>query len=144
MLKAIGISVGVLAVVGVLGVGGWYVTALTAVATAPAKIITKVADPDHILNSYETFFDQYNQYKAGLTTYQNNVQALKDYEASLGPDRSKWTFDQNNEWSRLNSLVMGARNGLNDIVASYDAAAEKADVGIFRDHNLPDHLDPVT
>ena len=73
----------------------------------------------------------------------NADQAVTSFEQSAG-DRSKWTFEDKTEDSRLRSVAQGIYSQIQDAVATYDARSKMADRNIFKDGILPNFIDATT
>ncbi len=59
-------------------------------------------------------------------------------------DRSKWTFEDKNEMSRLNTVYLGQQNYLQSVIADYNARTKMANRNIFQNGLLPNIIDSGT
>jgi hypothetical protein len=128
----------------IVGVGGLIIVgALTGVVTMPFRTAVGVAErtfnPDNAIYNYEWFKRQRQDVIAFDQKIASAQLALDSFTAAAG-DRSKWTFEDKTEWSRLNSVILGLRNQRAGMVAEYNARTEMANRDIFRTGDLPETL----
>ena len=125
-----------------VGIVAGLVIASTAVGliTLPFRAVSGVAErtfnPDNMIHNYEWFKRQYQDVKAIDVKISTAEAAQKSFEASAG-DRSTWKFDDRQEWSRLNTVVLGLRGQRASMVADYTAKTQKANRNLFRTGDLP-------
>lgn len=141
-MKYAGIALGVLVGYFVLG---YTLVALNIVALPLFKLGTKVNtnyqiiqktyDADNVIYNYEWFKQQYETIGALKTKIKNAQESVQAFESSAG-DRKSWTFEDKTEHARLQSVVLGLKNQLEDVVATYNARAKMANRNIFQE-NLP-------
>ena len=93
-------------------------------------IVTKTYNADNALYNYHWFKERAGSIKATEVKIQNAKNEQESFRASAGT-RTKWTFEDKNEDSRLSSIVLGLKNHYQDIVAEYNARAKEADRAIF-------------
>lgn len=109
------------------------------VASQPAKVIEKTMDADNILYNYEWFKQTHQDFKAINGKIENSKEALDQFVATAGL-RENWSFEDKNEYSRLNTIVLGLKNQRQDIVATYNARSKMANRAIFK-RGVPETLE---
>jgi hypothetical protein len=129
----------------ILYVGGIILAAFAVglaiqVITMPARTVVGIAErtlnSDNVIANYEWFKRQYQDIQAFDTKIANAEAAQKAFEQSAGP-RETWKFDDRQEWSRLNAVLLGLSNQRRDMVAEYNARTEMANRNLFRTSDLP-------
>lgn len=105
----------------------------------PARVVEKTLKAENIIYNYEWFKLQFQDFEAIRRKIDNAKEALKSFVESAGL-RSDWTFEDKNEWSRLNSVILGLKNQKKDIVAEYNARSAMVTREIFKTSELPDRL----
>jgi hypothetical protein len=100
------------------------------------KITDKTLDADNVINNYEWFKQQYEDYQAIQTKIGQAEVAANSFKESAG-DRSNWTFEDKNEYSRLTSIVDGLKYQAEDIKAEYNAKSKMLNRNIFKTKDLP-------
>lgn len=128
--------VGILIVLSVVGF------VVNTVITQPAKVIEKTMDADNVIQNYEWFKQTADDYTATLTKIDNAEAALKNFEESARP-RDKWTFEDKNEWARLNTNITGLKSFANDLVAQYNARSKMLNRKLFKGTDVPYRLEEV-
>lgn len=88
------------------------------------------------VRKYEWFKDKYNNIQNYDVQYKTAVSSFKTFKKDAGP-RSDWTFEDKQEYSRLQSVAQGLRNQRNSVVAEYNSASEKATWSVFQTNDLP-------
>ena len=112
------------------------------VIDAGAGIVTRTLDPDNIIYNYEWFKLKYEEYLATENKIKNAQFTLALFKTDAGP-RDKWSFEDKNESSRLNSIVLGLKNYIEDVVAEYNAKSRMVNRSIFKagDKVLPERIE---
>lgn len=127
------VGIGVLSLVGVA----------TGIVTLPfrsaAGIAERTANPDNVLANYEWFKRQVQDVRAIDVRLDASRKAQASFEASAGP-RDGWKFDDRQEWSRLNAIVLGLEGQRAGMVAEYNARSQMANRSIFKTGDLPETL----
>ena len=118
------------------GVGGLLVHFVM----KPVEVLDKVTDPDRMISNYEWFIQQDKDIKAVDIQIVNATKARDDFRANAG-DRSKWTFDDRQEDSRLSSVATGLMQQRASMVADYNAKTDMGTRSFLKQHNLPDHYE---
>ena len=109
------------------------------VASQPARIVEKTLDADNVLYNYEWFKQTYQDVKAIDLKIGNAKVGVNQFKTDAGP-RVDWTFEDKNEYSRLNAIVLGLKNQREDVVAQYNARSKMANRAIFKSGELPEQL----
>jgi hypothetical protein len=117
----------ILALVILIGGTTWVLR----VVSQPARIIAKTLDADNVIEEYEWFKTQHQDFLAIKKKAKNADIALQVFSESAG-DRSTWTFEDKNEHARLNTIVLGLNNQREDIVALYNARSKMVNRSIFK------------
>lgn len=103
------------------------------------KITDKVLDADNVLQNYEFFKQQYQDYLAIDKKIANAEQAVKTFEGSAGT-RDKWTFEDKTEHARLSTIVTGLKQQKEDIISQYNAKSKMQNRSLFKTKDLPSEL----
>jgi len=104
-----------------------------------AKVIEKTMDADNIIYNYEWFKQCHEDVQATDVKIKNAKAKIKSFEESAGL-RKDWTFEDKNEHSRLNSVLLGLQNYREDLVAKYNARSKMANRKIFKSGELPEKV----
>jgi hypothetical protein len=122
-----------------LAVGGlvWSITGN--VATQAGRVISKTIDADNVLANYEWFKRQYEDIRGMEPKLQSAQSSLNSFMQSAGP-RSAWTFEDKQEASRLNSVILGLTNQRVGMINEYNARTQMANRNIFRTGDLPETI----
>jgi hypothetical protein len=103
------------------------------------KIADKTLDADNVLQNYEWFKQQYEDYIAIDKKILNAEQSVQEFTVSAG-DRSKWTFEDKTEYSRLSTIATGLKQQREDIIAEYNAKSKMQNRSLFKTKDLPFQL----
>ena len=128
----------------VLMVGGiiWAIQIFTMPARTATDIAEKTMDADNVIYNYEWFQstkEKVDSYDLKIAQAQT---AFQSFEDSLGgAPRAEWGFEDKNEWSRLNMVVLGLQNHRTSLVADYNAKSKMENRALFKDSNLPETLE---
>lgn len=133
----VGVSA-ILIVAGLSAVGSVAYVVLTPIRTATG-IIDRVANPDNVIANYEWFKRQVQDVRAIDDRIGVSQQALDGFLASAG-SRDGWKFDDRQEYSRLNSVLLGLKSQRTSMVAEYNARTQMANRALFKTSDLPDTL----
>lgn len=125
----------------VIWIGGAWIGVFGTAVTLPASIANKTLQPDNVIQNYEWFKQQYQDVKAIDRKIDNAKQSKRDLIDGLSSDRSSWSFDQNQEFARLGSIVLGLENQRASMVAEYNARTQMANRDLFRTSDLPVVID---
>ena len=109
---------------------------------AATGVVERTLDPDNVIYNYEWFKLKYENYLATENKIENAEFTLAIFKDDAG-DRSKWSFEDKNESSRLSSIVLGLQNYIEDIVAEYNAKSRMVNRSIFKmgDKILPERIE---
>lgn len=128
----------VIAVIGISMVGGAVWLATMPFRTA-GGIISRTADPDNVIQNYEWFKRQVQDVKAFEAKIKLASVAVDSFEQSAGT-RDKWTFEDKQEYARLNSVVLGLESQRESMVSEYNARTQMANRSLFKTSDLPETL----
>lgn len=117
----------------------WVVDLVTTPAQTAKDIIQKTLKADNVLQNYEWFKQQYNDYLAITTKISQADTAVVRFARDAG-DRAKWSFEDKNESSRLNSIADGLRFQRADIAGKYNARSMMYNRSLFKTNDLPAEL----
>lgn len=120
----------------VIWIGGAWIGVFGTVATTPAAIINRTLQPENIIANYEWFKRQYQDVNAITDKLANARNAQESFERSAG-DRSGWSFEDKQEWNRLNTIALGLKNQRASMIAEYNARTQMANRDLFRTSDLP-------
>ena len=123
----IGIAVGFLS---------WPFHAISNIQETGHGIIDKTLNAENTIYNYEWFKQQYESYLAIKAKIVETESAIENFKIEAGP-RSQWNYYDTNEFNRLNSVLLGLRQILNDLVAEYNARSKMVNRAIFKTGDLP-------
>lgn len=103
---------------------GNYMKATSDVATAPARVISRTAETDNIINNYEWFFDN-------AAAIESRVSQIKGTRAVLAE-----TTDPSDRSMRLIEL-QAQQQSCRDLVTKYNANSAKMNRSVFKSKGLP-------
>lgn len=109
-------------------------------ARQAAKIVERTLDGDNVIYNYEWFHDTYEDIQA-LDRKIEVAREARDKANELYGPVGEWSFDQNQEYSRLASVLQGLVSQRADVAADYNAHARMVNRSIFKDGSLPDYID---
>ena len=92
----------------------------------------RVTDPDKILHDYEWFHTAHERVGSRVAQVDATERMLMDNTGMIPPD----------EQTRLRVELMGQQQSCRELVADYNANAQKMTVGVFKGWSLPDSLNP--
>lgn len=104
-------------------------------------IIDQTLTADNAIYNYEWFKQQYEDIDASKKKLANAQDSYSAFKASLPASRTKWSFEDKQEDARLNSVVLGLQNYLEQLVADYNARAKMANRNIFQDGVIPSFIE---
>jgi hypothetical protein len=120
----------------VLSIGLGIIGFFGHVASTPARVISKTLDTDNVISNYEWFKRQYQDVQAQDRKLEAAANALQSFTDEAGP-RKDWQFEDRQEFSRLNSVLLGLRSQRASMVAEYNARTQMANRDLFRTSDLP-------
>lgn len=136
MLKA---GAALVAIFFALSLLGTALGVLSSPFTAAGGVIQKTLTPDNVLINYEWFKTQHQDVIAIGVKIDATTAAQKSFEQSAG-ERTSWKFDDRQEWSRLNSIILGLTGQRTGMIAEYNAKSEMINRSIFKTGDLPERL----
>lgn len=122
---------------GLSAVGGAVFTGLN-VLSQPGRVIQKTFDADNMIYNYEWFRQQYQDVEAMKVKIANSEAQLQSW-LSTAPERSSWKIQDSQTHSQLNSIVLGQKNQLAQMIANYNSRASMANRSIFM-NGLPSNI----
>ena len=117
----------------------YAVTVGAKLVLAPVAIASKTFDPENIVQNYEWFKRQYNDYLAMDPKIATAQAAFDQFKLEAG-DRSKWTFEDKQNGNHLSMVLVGLKSQKFQIAAEYNARASMMNRAVFRGE-LPEHLE---
>lgn len=131
---------------GILGIGGrliWVamlpVHVMDNTIQTGHDIVDKTINADNAIYNYEWFKQTYEDIQALKNKTEIAQKQVEQFKIDAG-DRSKWTFEDKTEFSRLQSVSQGLQSQLEDVVATYNARAKMANRSIFKDGLIPNMI----
>ncbi len=103
----------------------------------------KVINADNAIYNYEWFKQKKADIDATKRQLINARRTVEAFEANAGA-RKDWTFEDKSEHARLNTVVLGLENNLENQIGDYNARASMATRNIFEDNVLPSYIDALT
>lgn len=141
-MKAFKIVLIVLAFI-VLIIGGklllFPATILDTTIRTPAEVNRKIMNAENAIYNYEWFKQQEADIDRLYQQEKHHKSSLTDFVEILSVDRSEWTREDKQEWSRLRSNVTAQADMVNRAIQNYNAKSSMASRNIFKD-NLPSNL----
>ena len=104
----------------------------------------KTLNADNAIYNYEWFKQQYEDINVAKAKYSNSVQALDDFKSQLSEDRAKWDYLDREEYNRLNSIVLGTKQYVEELIGNYNARTKMANRNIFQNSIIPNFIDAIT
>jgi len=102
-------------------------------------VIDKSLNSDSAIANYEWFKMQEQSIESLYKKEIRAKKAVEEFKSGLPEDKTKWSRDDKNEYDRLNSIVTGMGNQIDDAIAMYNARSSMVNRSIFKD-NLPSNL----
>lgn len=103
-------------------------------------IIDKTLNADNAIYNYEWFKQQIEDIKAIKNKQEIAQKAVETFKLEAG-ERSSWTFEDKNEYSRLSSISQGLQSQVEDLITTYNARAKMANRNIFESGIIPSVLE---
>lgn len=103
----------------------------------------KTLNADNAIYNYEWFKKQYEDIQATSKKI-DNIKVQLDSFVSFAGDRSTWTFEDKQQYSTLQSTLLGTQNYYESAVAEYNARAKMANRNIFINSILPSFIESLT
>lgn len=120
-----------------VGAVGWFITMLA----KPAALVNKVTDPDRIIQNYEWFEESYNDALALDEKIKTTQSQIDSQFSGMPTDRNEWSRSNQEEFNRLNSVVVGMRSQRESIVADYNARSKMITRQLWKNPALPYQID---
>lgn len=96
-------------------------------------IVDKTLTADNAVYNYEWFKKQYGEIQSAEQQIASTNAVIDSYTARLPDKLSEWTFENNHEYSRLNTIRIGQMNYLISLKNEYNARAKMVNRSIFKD-----------
>jgi hypothetical protein len=119
---------------------GWAVDFFMIPANTVKDIAKKTLSADNVLQNYEWFKQQYQDYMGIGDKITQADSAVKQFKRDLPKSRTEWSFDDKNEYDRLNSIYTGFQYQRVDIAKKYNARSRMLNRELFKTKELPDSL----
>ena len=103
--------------------------------------VDKVINADNAIYNYHWFKQQKEDIDALGRKYKNASDSYDSYVITITGEK---TFEDKTEIARLNSVKVGIKNQLEQVIADYNARLAMADRVIFKDSILPSFIDATT
>lgn len=107
------------------------------------KIVDKTLDADNVLQNYEFFKQQYQDYKSLVSSIEMSTKQIEQYKLQLPKDRVQWSEADKNELDRLNIVLLGQKQQLNNIISEYNAKSKMQNRSLFKTKELPYELEYI-
>lgn len=121
-------------------VGGIAVLILIMVLSSGLGVLSRTADPDNVIYTYEHFFDL----KANADTYCSQIEQFEAERDAMVEDmpgnRNEWSPEDRNDVRRKETELTGVKAQRYRVVEQYNAESQKANTRIFKDNDLPEEL----
>lgn len=96
-------------------------------------IVAKTYNADNALYNYHWFKERAEAIKATENKVSIAKVSVVNFNTTVGLPRKEWTFEDKNEYARLNAVALGLQAQYEDLVAEYNAHAKEADRAVFQD-----------
>jgi hypothetical protein len=116
---------------GVISIGGNLLS-------QPGRVIQQTFDANNMIYNYEWFRQQYQDVDAMKIKISNSEAQLQSWLANA-PERSTWKIQDSQTYSQLNSIVLGQKNQLAQMIANYNSRSSMANRSIFM-NGLPSQI----
>lgn len=117
----------------------WVIGLVATPAQTAKDVIQKTLNADNVIQNYEWFKQQYNDYLAINIKISGADTSVAHFVRDAG-SRKDWTFEDKNEFSRLNSIADGLRYQRADVVGKYNARSKMLNRELFKTSDLPAEL----
>lgn len=114
---------------GLTAVGGLAFGTLN-ILSQPGRVIQQTFQAENMVYNYEWFRQQFQDVEAMRTRIINSENQLQSWLSSA-PERSQWKVQDSQMHSQLNSIVLGQKNQLAQMIANYNSRASMANRSIF-------------
>lgn len=114
----------------------WTISLVTTPLQTAKDVVQKTLNADNVIQNYEWFKQQYQDYNAINQKISDADSSIVRFKRDAG-DRSKWTFEDKNEYSRLSSIYDGLKYQQADIAAKYNARSQMMNRELFKTSDLP-------
>lgn len=114
----------------------WTIDLITTPAQTASGVIKKTLNADNVIQNYEWFKQQYNDYKAINVKISDADSSVAKFKREAGP-RDKWTFEDKNEYARLTTIYDGLKYQRADIAGKYNARSKMMNRELFKGDELP-------
>ena len=105
----------------------------------PANVLQKTLKADNVIQNYEWFKQQHNDYLAINQKISGADTSVARFTRDAG-SRKDWSFEDKNEHSRLISIADGLKYQRADIVGKYNARSKMLNRELFKTSDLPAEL----
>lgn len=126
-------------IISIFGLVAGAIGLITLPFRATRGVVERTFQPDAMIGNYEWFKRQVQDVKAMDARLAASRNAKVSFEESAG-GREKWSFEDKQEWGRLNSIILGLENQRAGMVAEYNARSEMANRSLFKTADLPETL----
>ena len=108
------------------------------------EAVDKVMTADNAIYNYEWFKQQYEDIEASKNKLDNAIVTQEQFNKKMPENRVDWTFEDKSQEAKLDMIVLGSKNHLEQQIADYNARAKMATRNIFEDNVLPDYIEALT
>ena len=117
----------------------WIINLVTTPLQTAKNVIQKTLNADNVIQNYEWYKLQYNDYIAINRKIADADTSLAHFVNDLG-NRKDWSFEDKNECSRLRSISDGLKYQRADIISKYNARSKMLNRDLFKTSDLPSEL----
>ena len=89
-----------------------------------AGVISKTYETEYCISNYEWFKDTFQDIQQADVQV-DNTQKQVDAFTTAAPDRSKWTFEDKQQYNRLTNQLTGIQNFKADLVGQYNSRSQQ-------------------
>lgn len=117
----------------------WAVDLITTPVQSARDIIKKTLSSDNVIENYEWYKQQYNDYLAIEIKISEADTAVIRFIHDTGM-RSGWSFEDKEEYSRLSGILQGLRYQKAEIASKYNERSKMLNRELFETSDLPEEL----
>jgi len=130
-------------VVAVVALLGWGAKLIFLPARTATAVLEKTLDADRIIYTYEWFYTAYEGIGATQNKLLSTQASTEKYAEALPVDKTLWSYTDRKEYERLNGVMLGLQNILQDQIAKYNARSRMVTRNKFKGWGLPDRIEPT-
>lgn len=137
--KLIGIVIGVVAFLLLGTYLAFYLNLFNKSVSTSKEITNLTMTGENAIYNYEWFKRQFHSIESLHMKISDAESIIEQFKSELPASRTEWDRLDKTEYDRLQTVLLGLNNQLNDSVAEYNARSEMVNRSIFKDE-LPSNI----